>query len=77
MNNLIKYLPPRSEICKWNKWNRIYQGLYERARALIKKDTCMKFFDEKKLLYIEIDASGVGLRSGLLQVRKGYELSIR
>ena len=36
------------------------------VKAIIKVDTCMKFYDEKTS-YIETDASGVGLGAALLQ----------
>ena len=29
----------------------------------------MKFYDDNKLLYLETDASGIGLRAALLQLR--------
>ena len=35
-----------------------------------KKDACMKFYDDNKPLYIETDASGVGLGAALLQTRR-------
>ena len=41
---------------------------YDKANALI-EDTYMKFFNEKRLLYLETDASGVGLGTRLLQIR--------
>ena len=47
----------------------IYQNMFDKVRAIIKEDTCMKFYDETKLLYIETDASGVGLGAVLLQTR--------
>ena len=31
----------------------------------------MKFYDEMKPLYLETDASGVGLGAGLLQTKEG------
>ena len=39
------------------------------------KDACMNFYDEMKSLYLETNASGVGLRSGLFTNKRGYELS--
>ena len=35
--------------------------MFDRTKASIKGDVCMKFNDETKPLYIETDASGVGL----------------
>ena len=34
-------------------------------------DMCMKFYDDAKLLYLETDATGVGLGVALLQMDKG------
>ena len=39
------------------------------ARAIIKEDACMKFYDGTKLLHIEMVASGVGLGATLLPTR--------
>ena len=50
-------------------WNRIYQEIYERATLLVKEDMCMKYYNVRKPLYLETDASGVGLGVELLQVR--------
>ena len=49
----------------------MYQDLYDRANRIIKKDTCMKFYDASMSLYLETDASVVGLGAGLLQVSDG------
>ena len=46
----------------------MYQDLYDRAKKIIKKDTCMKCYDTSRLLYLETDASDVSLVAGLLQV---------
>ena len=48
-----------------------YQKLFNKAKALIKEDDCMEFYDETKPLYLETDASRVGLGAGLLQIRDG------
>ena len=40
--------------------------LYERGKVLIMKDACVKFCDEKKLVYIETDTSGLCFGAGLL-----------
>ena len=50
-------------------WNATYQMLFDKAKAIIKQDVCMKFYEETKPLYIEMDASGVGLGATLLQTR--------
>ena len=47
----------------------MYQDLYERAKKIIKKDVCMKFYDASRPLYCETHALGVTLGTGLLQVR--------
>ena len=51
------------------EWN--YQGLHDKAKKLIMKDAYMKFYDALKALYLETDASLIGLRAGLLRVREG------
>ena len=53
---------------KWI-WNATYQKMFNKAKAIIKEDVCMKFYNETKPLYIETDASGVGLGATLLQTR--------
>ena len=35
----------------------------------MKDNMCMKYYNVRKLLYLETDASGAGLSSSLLQVR--------
>ena len=45
------------------------QDLHDKATQIIKNDACMKFYDASRLLYLETNASGAGLRAGLLQVR--------
>ena len=45
---------------KWT-WNATYQKIFNKTKAIIKEDACMKFHDKTKSLYIEMDASRVGL----------------
>ena len=35
--------------------------MFYKTKSIIKEDACMKFYDEMKPLYIETDASRVGL----------------
>ena len=35
--------------------------MFNKAKSLIKAEICMKSYDDTKLLYLETDASGVGL----------------
>ena len=42
-------------------WKATYQRMFNKAKAIIKEDACMEFYDEAKLLNIRTDASGVGL----------------
>ena len=44
-----------------------------RVKSIIKKDTFIKFYNEKEQQYLDTDASGIGLRAGLLQVRGGMQ----
>ena len=49
-------------------WNSSYQQLFHKAKSLVKTEVCMKFYDDTKLLYLETDASGVGLGAAILQL---------
>ena len=55
---------------EWS-WNATYKKLFNRAKSIIKADACIKFYDEFKPLYLETDASCVGLGASLLQTRYG------
>ena len=50
------------------RWKASYQQLFDKAKSLIKAEVCIKFFDDTKLLYLETDASGVGLAAAILQL---------
>ena len=79
INYLHQFFPDTLEVCKplrklmsskmtWT-WNASHQQLFEKAKLLIKVEICMEFYDDTKLLYLETDASGVGLGAALLQHR--------
>ena len=46
-------------------WNATYQKIFNKAKSII-KDACMQSYDKTKSLYIEMDASRVGM--GAVQV---------
>ena len=81
MNYLAKFSPVTVEICEAFRrltslrsermWNSTYQHLYERVKAITKKDAAVAFYDGKEQLHLETDVSDVGLRASLLQVRDG------
>ena len=50
-------------------WSATCQKMFNKAKSIIKEDACMKFHDEMKPLYIDTDASGVGIGTTLLQTR--------
>ena len=50
--------------------NASYQALYDEVQSLIKDDVCMKLYDETKPLYLETDASRIGLGITLLQIKR-------
>ena len=52
-------------------WNGTFQELYDRAKKIVKKHVCVKFYVASIPLYLETDASGVGQEVGLLQVGDG------
>ena len=80
INYLDKFSPVTAEVCDplqkltsseatWT-WNAPYQSLFVKAKLLIKSDMCMKFYNTKPL-YLETDASRVGLGAALLQTQEG------
>ena len=55
------------------RWNRVYQDLYERAKNIIKKNACTKFYGISRLLYLETDALDITFGARLLQLRDGMD----
>ena len=82
INYLCKFSPGTADVCDplckltlskvtWT-WNSSYQSLFNRAKLLVKSDMCMKFYSgTTKPLYLETDASRVGLGAALLQTWEG------
>ena len=52
-------------------WNKTYQDLYEKAKTVVKRNVCLKFYNVARPLYFETDASGIVLGAKLLHVRGG------
>ena len=78
INYLGKFSTGTAEVCKplqkltssrtmW-MWNASYQQLFDKAKSLLKAEVSMKFYDDTKPLYLETDASRVGLGVALLQL---------
>ena len=51
----------------------MHQDLYEKAKTIVKRQTCMKIYDAARPLHLENDAFGISLAAGLLQVRDGID----
>ena len=75
LSYLSTFSPVNAEVCgpsckltsiktKWT-WNRTYQDICEQAKAFIKRDECMKFYDVARPLHLESDTSI------FIQVRNG------
>ena len=75
INYLGKFSPGTTAVCDplqkmtpsgaaWT-WNASYQSLFVKAKLIIKADVFMKFYDDSKPLYLETDASCVGLGAAL------------
>ena len=47
----------------------MYQDWYKGAKKIVKKDSCMKFYDTAIPIYLDTDASCISLAARLLQVR--------
>ena len=47
-------------------WDASYQAIYDKAKLLINTNAYMKFYGKNKPLYLETDASRVGLGATLL-----------
>ena len=45
--------------------------IFDKEKSIVKEDMCMKCYEEMKPLYMETDASRVGLGDALLLTREG------
>ena len=81
INYLGKFSPGTADVCDplhkltsskvtWT-WNASYQSLFNKAKLFIKSYMCMKVYDDTKHLYLQTDASRVGLGAALLQAWGG------
>ena len=81
INYLGKFSPGTADVCDplckptsskatWT-WNASYQSLFNKVKLIIKSELCMEFCDDTKPLYLETDASRVGLGTALLQTQEG------
>ena len=56
-------------------WNASYQSLFNKAKLLIKSDTCIKFYDDTKALYLETNdiftTKITNIRSKLIEQKIG------
>ena len=86
INYLGKFSPDTAEVCKpllkltsskttWT-WNTSYQQLFDKVKSIVKADVCMEFYNDAKPLYLETDASGVGLGAALLQLHNNMTCQI-
>ena len=78
-NYLRKFSPDMAEVSEplrkltlskatWT-WDTSYQQQFKKAKTLIKAKMCMKYYYNNKPLYLKTDASRIGLRAALLQLR--------
>ena len=44
----------------------MYQGLYNRAKNIVKTNACMTFYDAARTLYLEADTVGIGHGAGII-----------
>ena len=69
INYLGEFSPSTADICEslrqltsskteWT-WNATYQKVFDKAKSIITKDVCMKFYDETQPLYLETDTYGI------------------
>ena len=48
-------------------WNTIYQVAFDKLKSLVCEDTTLRYFNMKKPVTIQVDASGKGLGAALIQ----------
>ena len=68
--SLSTHTAPLRELLKKDSefiWNTSYQEAFDRIKELVCKDTTLHYFDVRKPVTIQVDASGKGLGAALLQ----------
>ena len=48
-------------------WNATYQVAFDNLKSLVCEDTTLRYFNTKKSVLIQVDASGKGLEAALIQ----------
>ena len=48
-------------------WNATYQVAFDKLKSLVCEDTTLRYFNTKKLVTIQVDASSKGLGAALIQ----------
>ena len=48
-------------------WNATYQVAFDKLKSLVCEDTTLRYFNTKKPVIIQVDASGKGLGAALIQ----------
>ena len=48
-------------------WNATYQAAFDKLKSMVCEDTTLRYFDPKKPVVIQVDASGKGLGAALIQ----------
>ena len=49
----------------------MHHDIYDKAKEIVKKDVCIRFFNAARFLYLETETSGIGIGTGLLRLRDG------
>ena len=87
VNYLAKFLPKLSDVTEpirqltrkdvpWN-WSASQENAFQEMKSLVKKAPVLAYFDNKKTVHIQCDASERGLGAALLQNGKPVSFASR